>query len=125
MPAEEFKKAEMTVVLVVRSQCTFCTDSMPFYRRLQQRAHHVSGRLRLVAVSLDPVAVGRAYLAEHGVMPDAVAPYPITTRTRVDGTPTLVAVDSSGRVVGRWTGRLSSTQEREMEAVLDAAGLKP
>lgn len=118
MPPDEFDRADLTMLMVVQSQCGFCTESMPFYRRLMTLRPQVAGRVRFVAVSLDQVKTGRAYLAEHGVEPDAVLPYPPSTEIRLQGTPTILVIDRARTIVGLWTGKLEPSQEHEVEQTL-------
>lgn len=59
-----------TVLLVVRSTCHYCTDSMPFYRMLRSDA--ATKQVQVVALTTDPSDVCRSYLMKHGVQPDTV-----------------------------------------------------
>src|SRR5262249_16893252 len=70
IPGVSFGDGKSTLVLYVRSTCHFCTDSMPFYKRLN---NHLRGKsVKLIAVSDEDASVTRAYLAGHGVVADQV-----------------------------------------------------
>ena len=118
IPPEELTQTDRTLLMVVQSHCSFCTESMPFYRRLMNLRPQVAGRVRFVAVSLDQLKTGRAYLAEHGVEPDAILPYPPSNEIRLRGTPTVLVIDRGRTIVGLWTGKLEPSQEREVEQTL-------
>ena len=106
--------SDRTALLYVRSTCSYCTDSMPFYQtvttaRTTARAHS-SASVSLVAVSMEPAEVTRNYLAEHGVEVDRI----VSEDVRSVPTPTLVIVDSEGVVEQSWTGLLRPDAEDEV-----------
>jgi peroxiredoxin len=108
-----------TLLLVVRSGCHFCTDSMPLYRKLRATASEKG--VRLVAVSTDPVDVCQGYLASHGVQTDSVLSVS-PGALRVRGTPTLVLVDANTIVRKVWSGRLPTDREIEVVAAINGLG---
>ena len=100
-----------TAVLVLRSTCIFCTESMPFYRQLSE--FRSPERFALVVLSPEPDEVTRRYLASHSLLVDAARRHTgaeIPTRA----TPTLVLVDRTGRVEKSWLGKLNSDQQEEL-----------
>jgi hypothetical protein len=107
--------AERSLLVVFRSACQLCTDSMPFYRRVADGVSRTAGtqRIQFVGVTIDPLAVGSSYLTTHRLHLSKVV---ATTRAslRAGGTPTLLLVDRSGRIKRIWIGRLSADQEREV-----------
>jgi len=118
LPADEFRRVDHTVLLIVQSGCRFCTASMPFYQRLLDGRATSGRQTRFVAMTVDPVLAGSAYLTEHKLAVDEVIRYPINKTSRIQGTPTLITVNASGVVVGNWTGRLSPENEREVESLV-------
>ena len=115
LPGVDFSSAEQTLVMVLSTQCHFCTDSAPFYQRLATAAGRARG-VRLVALLPQTAEEGRRFLAGLGVTVSAVVQAPLTT-ANTRGTPTLLLLDARG-VVGRvWRGRLSPEAEQQ---VLDA-----
>lgn len=117
----EYKGARATLVLFLRSTCRFCTDSMPFYRQTLDLEPARSGALQVIAASYETVEVTKAYLQSHGV--DVKSVVSITPGTaRFQGTPTIVLVDASGRVIREWGGFLPPDAEAELhKAILAAA----
>ena len=101
-----------TLILAVSSNCHFCTESAPFYKKLGQN----KGDTHLVAVLPQTVEEGRKYLERLGVSVDEVRQLSLD-QMGVNGTPTLLLVDASGVVKQFWVGRLPSDQEA---VVLDA-----
>ena len=47
--------ATPTVLLFLNSNCRFCTENMPFYRRLLEQTRAQGQRLRVVAASREPL----------------------------------------------------------------------
>ncbi len=56
---------------------------------------------------------GRQYLAGHGVSVDGVVQMSFPA-IGITVTPTLALLDSSGRIVRAWTGRLSDSMESKV-----------
>jgi hypothetical protein len=103
---------DRTLVLVLRKGCHFCEDSAPFYQRLvaQQQA---GSKTAIVAVFPDSDDVAKEVVQTEGLGIPAVAGVPLE-RLKVSGTPTLLLVDSSGKVLNAWDGMLSPRQELEV-----------
>lgn len=103
------------LVLALQSDCSFCQESMPFYRRLLVERN--SGDLQIVvAAPSHDVGIGE-YLAQEEFHPDDVV-FVERGQLPVAGTPTLLVVDASGTVTHAWIGRLDAEQEAEVMSVL-------
>lgn len=116
----DFSKSDRTLLLVLDSRCTYCTDSVPFYRTLvEQRAIHPA-RARLVAVGFESAATLTSYLNEHAVRVDDVA-HVTPDILRGTGTPSLLLVDRHGRVEAFWVGLLQADKQAEVLRSIDAS----
>lgn len=113
-----FQDAPMTVMLVLESQCHFCEESLPFWKRLARKRASLKDRFRIVGLSMNPVEIGRAYLEESGLAVDAVERYPLERLDRLSGTPTVWVIDRSKRVLGVWSGKLDARQEAAVEKLV-------
>jgi hypothetical protein len=114
----DLSKADRTLLLILDSQCTYCTDSVPFYRELADRRVTRPNQARLVAVGFETAATLSSYLSKHGVHVDEVVH--VTPDTfRVTGTPSLLLVDRRGRVKGFWKGVVPSNKRAEVLKSLD------
>lgn len=110
LPGIAYSNAGLTVIVAVSTRCRFCTDSMPFYRRLQAEVRAGDRRAQFVAMAVEDVDIIRQYLERHVVTPDAV----VSGRDAgfdLRGTPTLILVDHSGRVVDSLQGLLTDDQQ--------------
>ena len=98
---------------MLQSECGYCQQSIPFYRRLLE---HDTADVQIV-VAAPPHDTGiEDYLASEWVNPDAVV-FVEGGVLPVSGTPTLLLVDSEGLVTHAWIGLLDAGREAE---VIDA-----
>jgi hypothetical protein len=79
--------------LAISTQCHFCKDSTPFYRKLQEQM----GNVKTVAVLPQPVSEAEQYLSGEGVHVDQVKQAKMSG-IGVSGTPTMLLVNSAGVV---------------------------
>jgi hypothetical protein len=111
-PGLDWSKSEKTLLLVLSTDCRYCTESAPFYHRLaEQRAGRQD--VRLIAVLPQGVGEAQQYLGQLNIRVDEVtqaAPGAFYARA----TPTLIVVDKTGSVVESWVGKLPAEQEAEV-----------
>jgi len=103
------------VLIVLRSGCQFCTESLPFYKTLTL---HRVGTFDAIALAPEPKGIADRYLKDAGVEVDRTIEITSTQLTRVRATPTLIVLDSSGRVVKSWVGHLNQAGEDEVVRTL-------
>ena len=122
LPQEaNFTTAESTLVVALSPGCSFCTQSLPFYRSLVTRRDSGKAPLRIVAVVArkGQIEDEQRILEEAGIHVDALLPADLA-ELGISGTPTLILVDRRGEVMEVWPGKLS--EEREIR-VLQSLGL--
>ena len=102
-----------TLAFVLRQGCHFCEASMPFYRHLVSLRD--AGRLnaQFIALFPDEGNVGANILKSQNVSMPVFSNIKMRT-FKVQGTPTLILADKSGRVSSTWVGELSSTDEENL-----------
>ena len=106
-------RGRTTLLMVLSSDCVFCQESMPFYRRLLAQKR-VGVQIVVAAPTLD---IGmEEYLASEDIAPDEVI-FTEPGALPVSATPTLLLVDSEGLITYSWTGLLSKARE---EGVFEA-----
>ncbi len=101
----------MTLVLFTRSGCHFCSESMPFYRRLESAA--ADSGVRLIAATAEDVSANSAYLRSNGIHPENVVSAS-KNQIRARGTPALILIRNNGLVVDSWLGRLGPDKENDV-----------
>jgi hypothetical protein len=105
----DWKQNGQTLLLAISSGCHFCTESASFYKQLAK--DHRS--TRLVAVLPQPINEGKRYLDGLGVPVDDIKQAELNS-INVQGTPTLILVNSDGVVVDSWIGKLADDKQKEV-----------
>lgn len=112
LSAVDWSKSDKTLLIVLSTNCRYCTESTPFYQKLTQQK---AGRndVKLVAVMPQSVSEAQRYLGEHKVSVDEIKQANLDD-VYVKGTPTLIVVDRDGSVVESWMGKLPPEKEAEV-----------
>jgi thioredoxin-related protein len=111
IPEVSWKESRKTVVLFASTHCHFCTASADFYRRLHSLTE--ARGIPIVAVFPQTNMEATAYLAKLNI-PIAKVRRASPTDLNVPATPTLIIVDSEGRITDSWVGQLPSQVEKEV-----------
>jgi len=101
------------LVMHLRSDCKYCTESMPFYQRLAG----LNRRVSMVAVGYEDKQALATYLELHGVTPD----YIVSVRPgdlKTGGTPTLLLIDSRQTITAVWRGLLTGAGETAVTSAI-------
>lgn len=114
----DFARNGSTLLMMLREDCRFCQESIPFYKRLTTAVAHSASPHRIVVVSTDPLERMSAYLGAAGVQVSHLAGV-TPGQLRVPGTPMLLLVDNTGVVREVWRGKLNRAQEVEVLRALD------
>jgi len=112
----DWAKNGRTLLLVLSTNCKFCSTSAPFYQNLASRAESTHGA-KLIAVLPQELKQSREYLKSLNVSIDDVKQaQPASVGVRA--TPTLLLINSAGIVTNSWVGQLPSDKETEVLAQL-------
>ncbi|HVE56401.1 MAG TPA: redoxin family protein [Pyrinomonadaceae bacterium] len=113
----EFNPAgsQINVLLFLRTGCTFCDQSMPFYRRITQLSN--TGKVKVIAFFAHNDLEATEYMKRSQLIDVEIS------RTNFDslgikGTPTFVLLDQSGKVLKSSVGKLNDKGEQEIENYL-------
>jgi hypothetical protein len=111
LPGEDWGKSRNgTLVFGISTGCHFCTQSVPFYKRLLTL---VGTGIATIAVAPEPVEQIRPYLSGLGVAISDLRQIHFAD-VGIRGTPTLIFVNRAGQVERVWRGALSDDREREV-----------
>jgi hypothetical protein len=110
----DWKKNGRTLVLAISTSCHFCTDSQPFYRKLQQEA---GKGIKFVAVLPQSVGEAQRYLNGADLNLDGIRQVSFPD-LGVKATPTILLVNRSGVITNVWIGKIPPEQENEVLSVL-------
>ncbi|HMG76330.1 MAG TPA: hypothetical protein VK582_22845 [Pyrinomonadaceae bacterium] len=112
LPGVDWSKGDKTLLMVLSTNCHFCTESAPFYQRLaQQKAGH--GDVRMVAALPQSTGEAQKYLNDHAISVDEVT-QSVPGAVFARATPTLILLDRAGSVLESWVGKLSPEKEAEV-----------
>jgi hypothetical protein len=108
----------VTLVLILKRDCRYCDQSIPFYRTLVKNTQ--SSLLRTIV--LIPVDESKPFKT-WGLEVDAVIPTRLTD-LKVRGTPTILIIDRRGRIDRIWSGLLDERHQNEVRTAIDVAMAK-
>ena len=111
-----FSAARASIVLIVKSTCVFCTESMDFYRRISSERGATG--VQIIAAAPESVASLQTYLGNYAVAVDHLRELP-KSGYKISATPTMLLVSRDGKVVKSFQGKLNSEQESEFLKSLD------
>jgi len=120
LPGYSWTSRPKTLVLAVRKGCHYCEESLPFYKRLSDLERGNGLHAHLLAVMPDDQVSGTKVLQSGGLTIDSVFNQPLNS-IQVSGTPTLLLLNSTGRVVRAWVGQQTSQGEEEVISASNAS----
>jgi hypothetical protein len=112
LPEVDLSAQPKTLILVLRKDCRFCTESAPFYQRLQQESTQ-NKHIKLIAVLPGNIEESSAYLNGLGINNIEVKQSPLSN-LQTSGTPTLILTGDKGEVTNFWIGKLPADKEDEV-----------
>lgn len=108
----DWSKNHRTLVLALSNNCHFCSESAGFYQKLLKEINS-SPELHAMAIFSEPLTAAQRYLTDIKVSVDDVRQAPLV-KLGLEGTPTLLLIDDSGKITQLWFGRLSPYQEDQV-----------
>lgn len=120
-----YSRASRSLLLFVSSRCHFCTDSMPFYRELLAQRSRGNPSIAVIALGREREQDLRAYLGSHGVNVDRAISVQGRSDLKLSATPTVLLLNSAGRVQHVWIGALHQDQQRDVLNALSSDSNRP
>jgi hypothetical protein len=115
-------RANKTLVMVLKHDCHFCAESLPFYKSLRNRRSTVTTapRPQLVVLTGDDRQTATRYLETNSIEVDGLAIVPTNRlqELRIAGTPTLLLVNHTGLIERVWIGKLDFSGEEEVRQAI-------
>ena len=118
LPGYAWNSYPKTLVIAIRRGCPYCDASMPFYRQLGEQERTNTIRAHVLIVMPNDASSGSSILSKNDVEVQAIFGQRLGALA-VAGTPTVLLVDSSGRIERAWIGQLPPAAEKD---VMNAAG---
>jgi rhodanese-related sulfurtransferase len=112
-----------TLLLAMRTDCKFCTESAPFYRRLASAVRN-ERKARIVVVFPEHENGAEAYVRQLAITADEVR-YVSLDSLGIKNTPTVAIVNDQGAVTNFWVGRLPPRGESAVMKALSINDPQP
>ncbi len=107
--------AQVNALVFLRTGCTFCDKSMPFYRRITQLTS--PGKVKVVAFFEHNDLEASEYMERSQLIGVGINRVDFDS-LGIKGTPTFVLLDQSGKVLKSSIGKLTDKGEQEIENYL-------
>jgi len=117
----EFGQSDRTLIIFARSDCRYCTGSLPFFRDIANNPLRDPKGLQVVVVGLDSLQQTKDFLRQGGVNADRVLPM-LSEMPRVRAVPTLVLVTRKGVIENVWIGEQPGPRRMAILSALRRAG---
>ena len=109
IPGVDYKQAARTLILALNVDCRYCTRSVPFYNSLAEARQENTGQINIVAAFINKdERLVKSYVEEKQLSVQTIAGVDLD-KLGVNTTPTLILVDSAGKVLDSWRGELNMT----------------
>jgi hypothetical protein len=102
-----------TLVIAMRRGCPYCVASLPFYRQLGEQERSNMIHAHVLFVMPDDASIGGSLLRQADVQAQGIFGQGLDA-LKVPGTPTVLLLDSSGRVEREWVGELPPSGEKDV-----------
>lgn len=112
LPGVQFSQEHNSLILAVSTTCHFCKDSLTFYQELTTKAN---GQLDVIGVFPQPETEAKKFFEDAHVRATQVVSASLDT-VGVSATPTLLLVDTKGKVIDAWLGALDEKGRQQLVA---------
>lgn len=109
VPNLDYKSTEQTLLIALNTDCSYCQESMPLYRKVMDAFPRGNKSLRIVALFPNKTKEVADYLMANTLNIDSVADVNLDA-LHVRGTPTMILVNGRGEVQNFWLGRLGELE---------------
>ena len=114
----DYKQAPRTLILALNVDCRYCSRSVPFYNSLAKARQENAGQFNIIAAFINKEAeLVKSYVEEKQLSVPTIAGVDLD-KLGVHMTPTIILVDSAGKVLDSWRGALQADGEREVFGAL-------
>lgn len=117
IPEVDLSAQPKNLIMVLQKDCRYCTESAPFYKRLQESTQNKS--VKLVAVLPGKPDESAAYLSGLGINNLEIKQASMSN-LQTSGTPTLILTNDKGEITHFWVGKLPAEKEEEVISQLNS-----
>lgn len=119
----DWTKTDRTILVALGTDCKYCTESAPFYRRIVQGLAD-QANVRFIAVFSKKESGAEEYLKELGVSVSEFR-YVSLASLGIRKVPTLAILDRNGIVTDMWVAKLPPRIESEIMQKLNLKDTRP
>ena len=109
VPNLDYKGTEQTLLIALNTDCSYCQESVPLYRKVMDAYPRGNKSVRIVALFPNKIKEVADYLMANALSVDSVADVNLDA-IRVPGTPTMILLNGRGEVQNFWLGRLGEPE---------------
>jgi thioredoxin-related protein len=113
IPSINYSNSPKTMLIAMSTKCHYCSESAPFYKQLVDAYHASGNQIRLVAVFPESENEVKAYIQQQQLDIETVSSVNFQS-INVSGTPSLILVDSRGKIQDFWLGKLPNDVEQQV-----------
>ena len=113
IPKIDYGNSKQTLLIALNTNCSYCRESLPFYRKLVLANGLSNDSLHIVAVFPNQADEVARYAKENELILDTITDLEFS-RFKISGTPTMVLVNQSGEVNDFWIGKLPDTEADQL-----------
>jgi len=113
LPGYSWSSHSKTLVIAIRRGCPYCDASLPFYRQLGERERSNMLQVHLLVVMPNDASSGSSLLKKDDVEVQGIFGQELDA-LKVPGTPTVLLLDSNGRIEREWVGQLTPSGEKDV-----------
>jgi thioredoxin-related protein len=111
LPGADFSAKDKTLLMAIKKDCRFCSESAEFYRKLTAAA--AEKNVQVIALFPHSATDGQEYLKQLNVAVEDKREADFAA-LNVSGTPTLILTDKNGEIKKFWVGKLPPEREKEV-----------
>jgi thioredoxin-related protein len=112
LPGLSYSNSPRTLLIAMNTQCSYCAASVSFYNQLAA-VQKANSNTHVVALFPDSAAAVRTYVEQKQLSLETMGEIDLS-KIRVAGTPTMILIDSTGKILDFWVGQLSADAEHRV-----------
>lgn len=109
----QLRGSTKTLIVAIETTCEICTRSISFYKRLSEITQSEKPDTKVIAVFPDSNEQVKQFVQQQRLSIDVIS-YVDLKGLRISAVPTIVLVDSNGRVLNFWIGQLSEQDQEDI-----------
>lgn len=113
LPQHDFGSSSQTLIIAMNTECHFCTESVPFYNQVIETQQALDKPTRVIAIFPNTEEEVKRYTHQQRLKADTISGVNLSA-LNLSATPTVILVDSGGRVLDFWIGKLAENAEQQI-----------